>query len=98
MASTITNIQKAIYKNWLLPPGTPAQNLSASVLVTIKPGGEVEDVRVGRSSGQSAFDYSLLRAVKRSSPLPVPAVQYEKFKEMELFFDPTLAPPSSLKK
>jgi colicin import membrane protein len=49
------------------------------VRITILPGGEVLDVKVTRASGNRAYDEAILRAIRRASPLPVPAANSELF-------------------
>ena len=55
------------------------------------PGGEVTpgSVRVIRSSGNPAFDRSVVAAVYKASPLPVPSGRlFEQFRNLGLNFKP----------
>jgi colicin import membrane protein len=54
------------------------------------PGGEVADVRIVQSSGNEIFDRQAEAAVKKASPLPVPADPrlFEKVREINFIFAP----------
>ncbi len=65
-------IHKKIKSQWHRPAGVTGK-LTASVRITVLPGGEVASVLVTRSSGNPAFDASVKEAVERASPLPVPS-------------------------
>lgn len=56
----------------------------------LAPDGTARNVRVVRSSGNSTFDESVVRAVMKASPFPAPPVSvYEKyFKSVTTTFDP----------
>jgi colicin import membrane protein len=41
-------------------------------LVYLLPTGEVQSVRVTKSSGNNAYDEAVVRAIEKSSPLPLP--------------------------
>jgi len=48
-------------------------NPQVRCLVRLLPTGEVQEVRVVESSGDKAYDEAVLRAIQKSSPLPLPA-------------------------
>lgn len=85
----IPYIQDKIQRNWLRPPGSPA-GLSCIVKVRLLPGGDVGSVSVARSSGDSIFDDSVERAVRKASPLPLPddPEMFRYFREINFVFDP----------
>jgi colicin import membrane protein len=63
--------------------------LVAQVQIEIEPDGVVRDVFLKQSSGNSLFDDSIVRAVRKASPVPVPPqIVYEYFKSVLLTFDP----------
>jgi TonB family protein len=64
--------------------------LITQVSFDIEPNGEIRNVRVVKSSGDSSFDESVQRAVVKASPLPAPpASVYEQFfKSVRIAFDP----------
>jgi TonB family protein len=62
---------KAAWVNAVTRPG-----LVAKVRFEIAANGEVSNVRLEQSSGDSAYDTSTLRAVQRANPLPTPPSRY----------------------
>jgi colicin import membrane protein len=48
-------------------------NPQVRCVVKLLPTGEVQDVRVVQSSGDKAYDEAVLRAIEKSSPLPLPS-------------------------
>jgi colicin import membrane protein len=61
--------------------------LVAAVRFEISPQGEVIGVELVRSSGDKAYDQSVVRAVQRSSPLPPPPERYrDEFREVVIDF------------
>lgn len=65
-------IARQVEQSWLRPPGLPT-GLNCDVRVTLIPSGAVMGVQIVRSSGNGAFDRSVIDAVHKASPLPVPA-------------------------
>ena len=80
------NIQKAVNKNWVIAPGIDYKRLSVSIEIGINSGGDLTSLKITRSSGNVDFDNSLIRAVRKSIPLPIPPEKREKFAEFELVF------------
>ena len=83
-------IRERIRRNWIRQPGM-GRDLSCLVEVRLIPGGEVvpAGVRVIRSSGNPAFDRSVVTAVYKASPLPVPSGQlFGQFRNLRLDFKP----------
>jgi colicin import membrane protein len=66
-----TKIRVKIRGNIVLPPSIQG-NPEAQFEVSQLPTGEVLDVVLKRSSGNSALDAAIERAIKKSSPLPKP--------------------------
>jgi len=89
--SLYTNkIRARIRRNWVRQPGM-GRDLSCLVEVRLIPGGEVvpAGVRVIRSSGHPAFDRSVVTAVYKASPLPVPSGPlFGQFRNLRLDFKP----------
>lgn len=54
-------------------PDNLTGNPEVRCLVRLLPTGEVQSVRVTRSSGNAAYDEAVKRAIEKSSPLPLPA-------------------------
>ena len=80
MLSTIKN-------NWVWV-GQRA-NLKVTVRFNIKENGEIVGLRLVQASGSPSYDDSVLRAVRKSSPLPPPPEDVRRdFSEVELAFRP----------
>ncbi len=63
--------------------------LVAQVQIEIEPDGTVRDVILRKGSGNSLYDDSIIRAVRKASPVPTPPVTvYQYFKSVLLTFDP----------
>jgi TonB family protein len=83
----IAKIKKVIQDNWYVTAGANKLNkLEAVVRLSLDRDGTVSKVRVIKSSGKGHFDRSLQRAIRKSSPLPIPAEKYEIYKTIELVF------------
>jgi len=64
-------------------------NLTVVVHFAIKDNGEIIGLKVVQQSGDQSYDESVLRALKKSSPLPAPPEAYRKeFADVELTFRP----------
>ena len=80
MLSTIKN-------NWVWVG--PRSNIKVVVRFNIKDNGEIVGLRIVQSSGNSSYDDSVLRAVRKSSPLPALTENIRTgFSEVELAFRP----------
>lgn len=82
----IDGIKRHIENNWLRPPGLKAEDLTAIVVVKLNADGTVKSTKIEQSSGEVFYDNSLIRAINKASPLPIPAAKYEKFSVLELYF------------
>jgi len=82
-------IQQAISEHWIVPSQVN-KKLYCVLLIHLAPGGMVTEVRVIRSSGDTALDNSARAAVMKASPLPVPkeADAFELFREFNLKVKP----------
>jgi colicin import membrane protein len=87
MQTWIDKIRAKIRGNIVLPPNIQG-NPQALVLVTQLPTGEVLDAKLVISSGHTAYDDAVVRAIRKSSPLPKPdsAAFFER--ELNLTFNP----------
>jgi colicin import membrane protein len=80
-------LESAIKRGWNWHD-TSAQLIS-SVAFKISEKGELSDVRLVRSSGNSYYDESVVRAVWKATPVPPPPPQfYADFRFVELDFTP----------
>lgn len=83
-------IQSRIGQFWVLPPGS-WDGTSAVLNVQLEPGGVVQPGRVQlvTSSGNPAFDQSVVAAVYDASPLPVPdGRDFAPFRDFNLVLRP----------
>ena len=71
LESYAAKIRAKVRGNIVLPPGI-AGNPEAIFEVNQLPGGDVLSIRLKRSSGVPALDDAIERAIKKSSPLPLP--------------------------
>ncbi|MNC98911.1 hypothetical protein D3C83_170130 [compost metagenome] len=73
-----------------MPPNIEG-NPQAEVDVVLIPGGEVLSATLRKSSGNSAYDAAVERAIMAAQPLPVPTdpdLFQERFREFALKFRP----------
>ena len=83
-------IDSRIRETWLRPLGS-RRDQSCTVEIQLQSSGEVvaDSVRVIRSSGDPAYDRSVVAAIYQASPLPVPAGRlFERFRKLRLEFKP----------
>lgn len=77
-----------IKDNWAWVGGQKS-NLRVVVRFNIKDNGEIAGLKIVQPSGDPSYDESVLRAVKKSSPLPAPPESVRKdFADVELSFRP----------
>jgi colicin import membrane protein len=82
-----TKIVSTIKENWAWPG--QKGSLKALVRFSIKDNGEIIGTKIAEPSGDPAFDESILRALRKSSPLPAPPESYRKdFAQVEMNFQP----------
>jgi colicin import membrane protein len=82
-----TKIVSMIKENWAWPG--QKGSLKALVRFGIKDNGEITGIKIAEASGDPAFDESILRALRKSSPLPAPPEPYRKdFAHVEMNFQP----------
>jgi colicin import membrane protein len=81
------NMQATLKSNWAW--AGPKRNLKALVRFGVKQNGEIVGVKIAQTSGDALYDESVIRAVKKSSPLPAPPENYRKeFSDVEFSFEP----------
>jgi len=80
-------IRSKIKSNIVLPPGIPG-NPEAIFDVVQLPTGEVIDVKLRKSSGHSAYDDAVERAIRKGSPLPRPERAEQFRRDLQLRFRP----------
>lgn len=68
-------VQQRITDEWIHPKFDSFPEAIVSFTINIK--GEIVAPRIVKSSGNGVFDISVMKAVKKASPLPPPAVENE---------------------
>ncbi|MBN1684012.1 MAG: cell envelope integrity protein TolA [Gammaproteobacteria bacterium] len=84
-----TMILNTIGQHWIMPKNVN-KNLSTQLLIHLAPGGMVLNVDVIKSSGDSVLDRSVITAIWKSSPLPVPndPLMFDQFRLLHLTVKP----------
>lgn len=87
----VAEIQNKIQRNWLRPAGTAELGLKCKLRVRLANSGSVLLVQVMQSSGNGAFDRSVVAAVHKADPLPMPssARLQANFRDINFEFDPS---------
>lgn len=67
-----TQLAAAIQRVWTRPPGVADQKYLCVVNMQLSATGEVLSARIQKSSGNPQIDESVLRAVYKASPMPLP--------------------------
>ncbi len=90
-ASVTAAIKRKVQNSWLRPPTASDADLQATVRVRLNDNGSVLLVQVLKSSGNSAFDRSVVAAVNKADPLPMPKspTLLSEFREFTFIFRPT---------
>jgi colicin import membrane protein len=78
-------ISQQIARNWLKPPGI-SDDLKCEALVVQLPDGSVASARISKSSGNAAFDESVIKAIYKAAPLPQPPSPEVFERELEIAF------------
>lgn len=77
-----------IKENWSWVGGQRG-NLRVVVHFGVRETGEIVGLKIVQPSGDPSYDESVLRAVKKSSPLPAPPEAYRKdFADVQVTFRP----------
>ena len=83
-------IMQQLQEKWSQPPST-RHGMVVVLKITLLPGGEVGNVGIVKSSGNTAFDNSAEAAVRKANPFPVPddaAIFNKEFRNITLKFNP----------
>ena len=83
----VNYMQATLKANWAW--AGPKRSLKALVRFGVKESGEIIGVKIIQSSGDALYDESVIRAVKKSSPLAAPPENHRKdFADVEYSFQP----------
>ena len=80
-------IRQRVRQNIVLPPSVSG-NPEATFVVDQLPDGTVMELRLKKSTGNAALDEAIERAIRKSSPLPLPTDKALFARTLELKFRP----------
>lgn len=83
----IAMVQAAIQEQWKVPASL-SDAIDPLVEVRLLSNGEVKSISILESSGSSALDASLIRAIRAAAPFQLPARQFEFFRVNRMRFHP----------
>lgn len=85
-------IKHKIEQSWI--PPLQSQGTEGLILLKILPGGEVALAQMLKSSGDPAWDASIIRAAYKASPLPLPPDPrlFSQFRDLNLLFNSRQSP------
>jgi colicin import membrane protein len=82
-------MEDTIKRNWVWPGQRSNRKLGVTVRWSVQDNGEIVGLKIVQPSGDPAYDDSVVRAVRKSSPLPpVPEGLAKDFAEVEYTFRP----------
>lgn len=87
MASYVDRLRGKVRGNLVQPPNLKG-NPSARFVVTQLPNGDVLDVRLKKPSGNPLYDDAVERAIRKSSPLPLPDDRTLFARDLEIIYCP----------
>lgn len=79
-------IEADIYKHWIKPPRAD-KGLVCELQVRLSPAGDVISIELSKGSGDNEYDRSVITAVKKASPLPLPPAEaglFDVFRDLHL--------------
>jgi len=79
-------IEARVYQNWIKPPSAD-KGLVCELQVRLIPSGEVISIELSKSSGDEVYDKSVMAAVRKASPLPLPPAEaglFDVFRDLHL--------------
>ena len=79
-------IESRVYQNWIKPPSAD-KGLICELQVRLIPTGEVINIELSKSSGDEVYDKSVIAAVRKASPFPLPPAEsglFEVFRDLHL--------------
>jgi len=79
-------IQEAVQRKWKVSNAHDVQD--PLVEMVLNPNGSVNRVKILESSGNAAFDDSLIRAIEAAAPFQVPVREFEMFRNNRIRFRP----------
>jgi len=68
----LAKVDRTLRRNWTIPARQGAALRSAFITITIEQTGAISNVQWERRSGDPTFDNSILEAIRRAEPEPIP--------------------------
>jgi len=98
-ASLGAEVRRQLKPHWKAPTGADAELLRTEVVIALAENGQVEDIRIVGTSGQTASNRPQVRlhqeqaarAVRLAAPFRLPAQYYEAWKSLRVTFDKRLS-------
>jgi hypothetical protein len=98
-ASLGAEVRRQLKPHWKAPTGADAEQLRTEIVIALAESGQVTDVRIVGTSGQTASNRpqvklhqeQAVRAVRLASPFRLPAQYYEAWKSLRVTFDKRLS-------
>ncbi len=88
----VSAVRSRIQANWLVPPGLEDRpDLKATVRIALTPAGRLAaPPKIVASSGPGYFNSSVVRAVEKAAPFPMPEGPTSYFQHFKLNFSPDM--------
>ncbi|HEX2764849.1 MAG TPA: TonB C-terminal domain-containing protein, partial [Allosphingosinicella sp.] len=98
-ASLGAEVKRQLKPHWKAPTGADADQLRTQVAISLAPNGQVTDIRIIGTTGQTASNRPQVplhqeqaqRAVRLASPFRLPAEYYSAWKQLRVTFDKRLS-------
>jgi len=84
----IHRMQRSVQQHWKVPGGMADNIPDPLVEMILKPNGDIVRIRVLESSGDPAFDQTLIAAIHAAAPFSIPRQQFESFRKNKIRFHP----------
>ncbi len=68
----LAKVDRALRRNWTIPARQGTELRSALITITIEQTGRISNAAWKRRSGDATFDNSILEAIRRAEPEPIP--------------------------
>lgn len=79
-------IGQAVSKNWFYQ-GYDTKGLAVTVQIQLSADGQLIGLNIVKRSGNDSFDQSLIRAIRKSDPLPIPTDKLAAYRDFEVTFN-----------
>jgi len=84
----IYRMQRSVQQHWKVPGGIADNIPDPLVEMILKQNGDIVRIRILESSGDPAFDQTLIAAIHAAAPFSLPQQQFESFRKNQIRFHP----------